>query len=42
MTSKKQPPPALAGYAACVWALTFGVMHVYWAIGGTVGLGGLR
>lgn len=32
--------PTLTGYAACVWAFIFGVVHVYWAIGGTIGLQG--
>lgn len=27
-----------AGYAACVWALVFAGMSVYWALGGTLGL----
>lgn len=31
---------SLFGYAACLWALIFGVIHVYWAIGGTIGLQG--
>jgi hypothetical protein len=31
---------AWAGSAACSWALLFTVPHVYWAVGGTAGLGG--
>lgn len=30
-----------AGYAAAMWALLFAVRGVYWALGGTVGLGTL-
>jgi hypothetical protein len=29
-------------YAAAVWAVLFGVPHVYWAFGGDAGLGGHR
>lgn len=29
---------AWAGYAACTWALVFAVVHLYWGLGGTVGL----
>ena len=32
----RSPRPA---YAACAWALVFLVPHVYWAVGGTTGLG---
>lgn len=32
--------PAITGYTACVWALIFAAAHIYWAIGGTVGLQG--
>lgn len=32
--------PTSIGYIACVWALIFGVVHIYWAVGGTVGLQG--
>ncbi|WP_436344010.1 DUF3995 domain-containing protein [Natronorubrum sp. FCH18a] len=39
-SSKGALLPTLAGYAACVWAFLFGVVHIYWAIGGTVGLQG--
>lgn len=39
-SSKEALLPTVAGYAACVWAFIFGVVHVYWAIGGTVGLQG--
>ncbi len=27
-----------AGYAACAWALAFAAVHLYWGLGGTVGL----
>ena len=27
------------GYAACAWALQFATPHLYWAVGGRVGLG---
>lgn len=27
-----------AGYAACLWALVFAAMSVYWALGGAMGL----
>lgn len=30
--------PEWAAYAACAWALAFAVVHLYWALGGTVGL----
>lgn len=39
-TSNRSLLPALTGYTACGWALVFGIIHVYWAIGGTVGLQG--
>ena len=29
---------AACAYAACAWALAFAVVHLYWALGGTVGL----
>jgi hypothetical protein len=31
-------PEAWAAYAACAWALAFAVVHLYWALGGAVGL----
>jgi hypothetical protein len=34
-------PSGWAGYAAAGWALVFAVRGVYWALGGTVGLGTL-
>jgi hypothetical protein len=34
-------PSGWAGYAAAGWALAFAVRGVYWALGGTVGLGTL-
>jgi hypothetical protein len=34
-------PSGWAGYAAAGWALVFAVRSVYWALGGTVGLGTL-
>jgi hypothetical protein len=30
--------PGRAAYAATAWALAFAVVHLYWALGGTVGL----
>jgi Protein of unknown function (DUF3995) len=30
--------PSCAAYAATAWALAFAVVHLYWALGGTVGL----
>ena len=30
--------PGWAAYAAGAWALVFAVVHLYWALGGTVGL----
>ena len=30
--------PGWAAYAATAWALAFAVVHLYWALGGTVGL----
>jgi hypothetical protein len=29
---------AWAAYAPCTWALVFAVVHLYWGLGGTVGL----
>ncbi len=29
---------AWAAYAACAWALVFAVVHLYWGLGGSVGL----
>jgi hypothetical protein len=34
-------PSGSAGYAAAGWALVFAVRGIYWALGGTVGLGTL-
>lgn len=28
----------IAAYGACAWALTFAVVHLYWALGGVLGL----
>ena len=30
--------PGWAAYAACAWALAFAAIHLYWALGGAVGL----
>lgn len=32
------PSGHIAAYAACAWALTFAVVHLYWALGGVLGL----
>lgn len=28
----------MAAYSACAWAITFAVVHLYWALGGVLGL----
>jgi hypothetical protein len=28
----------VAAYPVCVWALAFAAVHLYWALGSTVGL----
>ena len=38
VASGPRPKAAWAGYAACAWALAFAAVHLYWALGGTVGL----
>ncbi len=37
-TAMPSTPPA-AAYGAAAWATVFGVLHFYWALGGSVGLG---
>lgn len=32
--------PAVIGFAACAWAILFAVAHIYWAVGGDIGLQG--
>lgn len=29
--------PHWTSYAACAWSILFGVLHLYWALGGTIG-----
>ncbi|WP_255170196.1 DUF3995 domain-containing protein [Natrononativus amylolyticus] len=38
--SSRARAAAVSGYAAAAWALLFGAAHVYWAVGGTLGLQG--
>lgn len=38
ISSKPRSRTAWAGYAAFAWALLFAIVHLYWALGGTVGL----
>lgn len=38
MTPGTRRWPERASYAACGWALVFAAVHLYWALGGTVGL----
>ena len=41
MKFRPAPVPArsdVVAYAACAWSLAFAAVHLYWAIGGTVGL----
>lgn len=38
MTPGTRRWPEWASYATCGWALVFAVVHLYWALGGTVGL----
>ena len=39
-TAPRSSTTVWAGYAACVWALLFTAPHVYWAVGGGIGLEG--
>ncbi len=34
----RSPRAVWPAYAACAWTLVFAAVHVYWALGGTVGL----
>lgn len=41
MKSRSSPTPDrvnAAAYGACAWSLAFAAVHLYWALGGTVGL----
>ncbi len=33
-------PLEIIGFTACTWALLFAVVHIYWAVGGEIGLYG--